>query len=331
MVAVAALLALVCAATPTWAQDSRPEPTGLGIRLLEAPAHLVDDPRAHIYIIDNVPPGEVISRRVEVSNRTGRPADIEMYAAAASVADPGGFTPEVGTAANELTSWVSVDRPVIALADGGKSTVSVTIDVPADAPEGEQYAVLWAQVAAPEIAEGGTRTVSRIGVRIYLSVGPGNGPPADLEITTLTPRRVNGGAPEVVAAFANTGGRAVDVEGTVRLSEGPGQLSAGPFTARAATVAPTQFGEVVFTLPTELPNGPWQVDVTLTSGLVSRDATATVEFPDTGEGDPVPPDTGAGPGTWTVVGSLVVAVGAIAALVAVLARNRRSTRGRGQR
>ena len=58
--AVAALAAVApgaALAAPT------PRHTGIGIRLLDAPANLVNDPRAHSYIIDTLKPGWTVVRR----------------------------------------------------------------------------------------------------------------------------------------------------------------------------------------------------------------------------------------------------------------------------
>ena len=53
----------------------------------------------------------------------------------------------------------------------------MTIAVPRDAAPGERYGVVWAEVRAAAPAAGGITQVSRVGIRIYLSVGPGGRPP----------------------------------------------------------------------------------------------------------------------------------------------------------
>lgn len=310
----------------TFAQAPAPEPAqpGLGIRLLEAPEALRDDPRAHHYIIDHVEPGTTINRRVEVSNRTGAPQQVEVYPGPAEVVEDGGFTFAEKGQVNELSTWISVDDSNFDLPDGALAEPTVTIDVPDDAPEGEQYAVIWAEIASPVPEGTGAQLASRVGVRVYLSVGPGNPPAADFEITALTPQRNADGVAEVLADVTNTGGRAVDITGEIEVSEGPAGLRAGPFAMSTLTLAPGDSGQAVFSLSADLPNGPWRADVQMTSGLITRELSADITFPDTGVGETTAVDGR----SWTpwIWGSVIVLLG-IALVFSVLAARRKRTVG----
>ena len=144
---------------------------GVGIRLADVPLASSDNPRARVYIVDHVAPGTLVKRRVEISNNTGRPAQIEVYAAAADTSH-GSFVGLADRAKNELSTWTNVDRPKVGLADGAKDMVEVQIDVPADAAPGEQYAVIWAQATSAK-DKGGVTRVSHVGIRVYLSAGTG--------------------------------------------------------------------------------------------------------------------------------------------------------------
>jgi hypothetical protein len=200
-----------------------------------------------------------------------------------------------------------------------------SIKVPAEAPEGEQYGAIWAEVRSPA-DRGGVVQANRVGVRIYLSVGPGNGNPADFTVTSVTAGRSKDGSPQLSALITNTGGRALDITGELSLTAGPGGLSAGPFNVpKAATVAPGNAQTVVFTPPRILPNGPWTAQIKLRSGLLEREATATVAFPVAGPGEPVAPVINDGT-QWVL--QVAVAAGLFIAFVAavwlVLHRKRRS-------
>ena len=101
---------------------------------------------------------------------------------------------------------------------------------------------------------------------------------------TIT-RRVRGartddGQPAVLAQVHNTGGRAIDLGGSLRLRGGPGGLTAGPFPAKlGTTLAPGQSEPVTVILDKSLPAGPWTARIVLQSDLEKRAAKATITFP----------------------------------------------------
>lgn len=306
--------------TPATGEQTPAEASGIGIRLLDIPVSTQDDPRARSYIVDSVPPGTTIERRVHVQNATGTRQSVRVYGGAARI-DEGSFVGEDGDAENELTSWMSVERPHVDLDDGEGADVLVTVEVPADAAEGERYAAIWAEVRAPEEAGSSIVSASRAGVRMYLSVGPGNGPPAGFEITSLTVQREASGRPQVVGSVTNTGGRAVDLSGSLSLTRGPGGLSAGPFdTDAVTTIAPGGTGQVLVTMAPELPPGPWHAELEVTSGLLLQTATADFTFPDPGDSATVLPD--AGPSVPLIVAGIVAVLVVLVLLLWV--RHRRA-------
>lgn len=250
-------------------------PGGIGVRLLDAPAATAEDPRAGLYIIDHLAPGTVIERRIEVTNTTAAPAAIKMYAAAASI-DDGAFVGDAGDSPNELSTWNAVRPNTLDLDAGGRANVTVTIAVPSDAASGERYAVVWAEVRSGAAPVSGVEQVNRVGLRQYLSVGPGGPPAADFTVDSLTASRSADGGPLVLATVHNTGGRALDMVGELELLDGPGGLRAGPFPASlGSTLAIGESGQVVIPLDEQVPDGPWEAAITLRSGLLERNAQAT--------------------------------------------------------
>jgi hypothetical protein len=251
---------------------------GIGIRLADVPADSTDA-LARSYIVDRLAPGTSIRRRIEITNSTRSPADVAVYPAAASLRrGTFGFAP--GHSRNELSSWTSVSRDVLRLPPGTRAVETVTIDVPQDASSGERYAVVWAEVSAPTPAAGGVTLVNRVGVRMYLSIGPGGAPPANFAIGSLTSERSASGAPRVVALVHNTGRRTLDISGHLTLAKGPGGLSAGPFPAKLeSALGPGDSESVIVRLDKRLPRGPWQAHMRLGSGLLQRVAVATIKFP----------------------------------------------------
>lgn len=156
-------------------QDDRSS-SGIGIRLVDVPAASVDDPRARTYVVDHLKPGAVIERRIEVENNAASDAQVKVYSSAASIAE-GGFVGASGNDQNEMSSWTSATPSALELGPNEKSLVEVTVKVPADAVEGERYGVIWAETTIPPTASGGVTRVGRVGIRLYLSVGPGGAPP----------------------------------------------------------------------------------------------------------------------------------------------------------
>ena len=263
---------------------------GIGIKLLDIPEATQNDPRARSYIVDQVDPGTLIERRVQVQNNSDSDTTVYVYVGAANV-DGGNFVGEANPSKNELTAWTSLEHSELHMSAASSIDVLATIDVPFDASEGEQYAVIWVEQRSAPVDGSSIMQASRAGIRIYLSVGAGNGSPANFEVGSLTPSRDDSGAPTLSALVTNIGGRAVDISGDLTLANGPAGLSAGPFSVQqATTLAPGDSGEVVFTLSDELPNGPWDATLALKSGLVEREASATITFPDAGVGDTVAPN-----------------------------------------
>lgn len=272
---LAALLLTGAPAGMVHADDSAGSGSGVGIRLADAPADAAD-PRALTYIVDRLAPGSSVERRVEVSNTSGEELSVKIYPGAADIVD-GVFTVADEGKDNELAGWTAVSTPTLTLQPGTTADVPVTINVPSDATEGERYGVVWAQT---EAGDGQTLQVSRVGVRQYISVGAGNGTASDFTIAEPEADRTADGAPVVTAMVTNTGGRALDVKGTLSLTAGPGGISAGPVNlTKGVTIAPGDDAEVSVELDASLPAGPWDAALSLTSGTTTHDASATLTFP----------------------------------------------------
>ncbi len=304
-------------------------PTGtIGIRLLDQPASEAGDPRAQIYIVDHLAPGTEIQRRIEVSTTTSA-AQVRLYAAAASITD-GSFLGAPGDTPNDLSTWTSVTPGAITMTSGQVATATVTITVPRDAAPGEHYGVVWAEARAPASAAGGVTQVNRVGIRLYLSIGPGGAPAADFSIDSLAAGRSDDGVRTVVARVHNTGGRALDISGTLDLRTTSGDLHAGPYPADLGTTLAIGATEgVTISIDTDLPAGPWDAQITLHSGLVERSAIAELTFPAAGVSPAVPtrqldPDsTKPSPGTLMLLALILLSVVLTALVLSRRTRERR--------
>jgi hypothetical protein len=264
--------------------------TGLGIRLVDAPVATGDDPRARVYIIDHLKSGQVINRRVEIANNTNDTLQTAVYPAAATLAG-GSFVGAAGRGSNDLSSWTSATPGTLHLKAHEKAFVMVKIQVPLRTEPGERYGVVWAQTSSKP-GKGGVTQTSRVGIRVYLSVGTGEAPRSDFTILSMAPGRNPDRIPTVTAVVRNTGGRALDLSGSLSLSDGPAGLSGGPFPAKlGTTLAIGDMEPVLITLDDRLPAGPWPARLTLKSGVTSRTAQAILTFPSTvGQSPAVPVD-----------------------------------------
>jgi len=321
--AALAAAALAVAAGPAAAGPARqavhaPARGSIGIRLVTVPVSERADPRARLYIIDRLKPGAVIRRRIQVLSTSASAARLSIYAAAAAIGH-GQFLFAPGQQQNLMTTWVHLSRPVLRLAAGHSAQVTVAIRVPRNAPPGEQYGVIWAADRGANPGHANISLVSRVGVRIYLSVGPGNPPASNFTITAPATSRGARGRAIVTVRARNTGGRAVDITGTLTLTGGPGGLQAGPILlASDATLAPGQSAPVTFALSPAIPPGPWRALVTLRSGLIVRTEQSTIDF-----SARAPSTAGFPIMSWGAAGVAVLALIIIAGAITRAHRHRR--------
>jgi hypothetical protein len=180
---------------------------------------------------------------------------------------------------------------------------------------------VWASLSTEgdPASNGKINAVNRVGVRIYLDIGPGPEPRSDFTIGAAVPTRDDHGKPAIAVAVVNTGGRAVDISGRLSLSDG----RAGPFPVSTTTLAPGQQGTVTAMLPDYIAGGPWKIAVNLVSGTVKRTTTRSITFAQTG--NPSKPGALSSHTTaWlTIGGSLVAALAALAGLVVASRRSGR--------
>lgn len=314
--AALALAILVLGSVPTGAGAAAPTPTGrLGLQLIDVPVTSLDDPRARLYVVDHLAPGTVIHRRLQVSNTTTGPVRVALYPAAAAIVRHA-FQGAAGHTRNELSTWTSVRPATLVIPARGKRRATVTIAVPRDASPGERYGAVWAEARAKPVAGQGITEINRVGMRIYLSVGPGGPPAGGFRIQSLVAARASDGRPLVRAQVHNTGGRALDMSGTLRLLHGPGGLTAGPFPARTGTTLGVgETAPVTVALDDRIPAGPWDARITLRSGLLQRSARASLTFP-----APTRPSSSPVPGILIAAAALLL-VGLLVRMV-VLRRRR---------
>src|ERR1700728_1320399 len=177
---ILSILSPVAGAATSSSPSAAPGPQGtFGVRLVDVPVSEAGNPRALRYIIDYLPTGAVIHRRILVANDEARTARFTVYADAAYISG-GEFVGYAGATSNELTNWISVQHPTVTLAAGSSVMDLITIRVPPGATKGEHYGIVWVQQTAKADVKGtefGVTEASRVGVRLYVAVGRGGAPP----------------------------------------------------------------------------------------------------------------------------------------------------------
>jgi hypothetical protein len=322
LAAVLAMGLLSLAWAPVARAAPAPSPSGagrLGIQLLEAPVNRRDDPRARVYIVDSVTPGTTISRRLRVTHADetgpGSRIAVTVYPAAASVRDAR-FQFGAQGQHNQLTSWIGLSRAALTLEPGTGADIEATIAVPRTATAGERYAVIWAQTQAR--GTGNVHQISRVGIRVYLDVGPGGEEPSNFAIGVIGATRDPAGVPVLTAQVRNTGRRALDLTGTVALANGPGGVRAGPFAVRnGTTLGVGETAAVLARLDRSLPDGPWTATVAVRSGTVGHTVTVRVSFLD--QPTVATGVSGPGSGSGSGRGSVPILLVVVAALLGLLA------------
>lgn len=259
----------------------------IGVGIVDVPEQRQSDPRARTYVIDHVEPGARFERRIRVCNGTSAPVQVQVYAGAATI-ESDSFRAVEGRVGNELSGWIRVEPARLTVPAKGESVVSAFFAVPADAKGGERYAAILVETP-PAPAAGGFAVANRVGVRVYLSVGGEKEPASDFVVESLQAVRRDDGRPSVTALVRNTGARALDMAGELRLTEGPGRLSAGPFAATVGTtLLPDTAAPVDVPLDEAIRGGPWTATITMRSGLLERTASAVITFPDEAGGKAAP-------------------------------------------
>jgi hypothetical protein len=275
---IAALAAvLVCTSSALAGAPAAP-PGSIGVQLMPS-GTVSSDPLARSYVVGHLAPGSTITRTIQVSNTTKGLATISVYPAAASLKQ-GAFSFASGHSANDLSEWTAVNRRTLYLSAGGTALEKVTLTIPRLATKGERYGVIWAEVSSGRPNAGGFKLVNRVGIRMYVSVGPGGAPVTTFSIATLTPARAHGGGFLVHARVRNTGKSSIEVAGKLTISNGPGGLRAGPFEVLPGpSIAPGSSRVVTIALRAGLPRGPWRAHLGLVSKGIHRSRAGTITFP----------------------------------------------------
>jgi len=291
---------------------------GIGVKLDTVPASQRTIPLDRVYIVRHMNIGTSAQATITVSNTTTSAHKISLYAAAAYVRK-GLFTFANGTQPNDLTTWTRLSTNKLTLRPDTETPVQVSINVPRTASQGERYAVVWAATTSPH---GQVTEVNRVGIRMYIDVGPGGPPAPSFSIMAMAGARSPAGRPMVVAQVRNTGGGALSLTGTLRLQDGPGGTSVGPVpVSQDITLTSGTTGTVPVMMATRVPRGPWRAVLTLRADLLQHTGHQEITFP-------APASGGTG---WLLPAGIAAAVVLLALAAVLVIRSRGRGRSRGVR
>jgi hypothetical protein len=131
------------------------------------------NPLSTAYIVNRLTPSASVYAHIEVSNTTNAAMAVSLYPGAATNIK-GNFLPTNPGISNDLTSWTSVTPSTANIPAHGYITVTVKIKVPDVVVAGERVGLIWASVNSTSPSSALT-SVNRVGIRMYLPVGPVNG------------------------------------------------------------------------------------------------------------------------------------------------------------
>lgn len=208
---------------------------------------------------------------MRVQNDSDAPVDVTLYVGGAAVRARALQFNERGKDDAPIARWSSVEPPTVALAAGASADANVRIDVPADARDGEALGVVWAETRGRGTA---SRSVNRVGVRVYLAIAD-RPPPTDLAIESLTAARDAAGGAQLEIEVRNTGHREIEPSGTVAVRGG----TVAPI-APGLALLPRAHGSLAVPVAGHITNDPTTVAVVLQANGVSRRVDATLRFPD---------------------------------------------------
>ncbi len=179
-----------------------------------------DNPRSNSIFIYALKPGESVKDAVIVRNGTEQTNTILVYPTDSLVSSGGAFACEQKVEdANNVGSWIKMDRTEVELPPQGSETVGFTLTVPKDADVGEHNGCIAIQsgTALPEKDVNGLTLSFRSAIRVAVTV-PGK-INKSLNITKLELQKASSADKQgVKTEFRNRGNVSLDTDVTVQMT-----------------------------------------------------------------------------------------------------------------
>jgi hypothetical protein len=198
-------------------------------------------------------PGQSTTDSITVDNRSNTPQDVLLYGVDAAPNGDGGFGMMPQSARPiDVGNWIRLSTPRVHLNAQTQQTVPFRLTIPTHPSVGPHYGGIIVQPAPPSAAvlgDVGIHVVSRLGVRLYLTV-PGHSRPK-LELTSFR-KLPNYPKLTLATSLHNSGNTLLAPSGELRLSS-PLQPTIRVRFNAGRSLAPSQQIQVL--LPSSLPTG----------------------------------------------------------------------------
>jgi len=238
-------------------------------------AAVVDPPS----VVHRAQPGDTVEGVVRLTNLGDATLPLRLYLSDWSFDDVGNFTfSEVGSSARSSSDWISYAPTALELPPNGSEVVRYEVTVPADAPPGTHWSVLFAESepADPEPGQPAASISVRVGHIVYVNIAPLESAGAVLGIFGEPPRTYTD-AYRLFVQYANTGNAAQGVEGELIVRNELGEAVIETAIDRQV-VLPESARVLQINLVGPLPAGNYTALVVLDYGDADLEVAGTHDF-----------------------------------------------------
>jgi len=115
-------------------------------------------------------PGDLKQLEVTIWNKSAQRKAFKIYSADAVNSTEGVFSVSLKASKNGPSSWITLEQQQILLEPKQKRNLSLTVEIPEQAPPGDHTAALLVEEINQDKQKEGISISSRVGVRVYMTV-----------------------------------------------------------------------------------------------------------------------------------------------------------------
>jgi len=260
------------------AQASSPGSLGLGIDVLPASGAEDSTLGATGSLWFLLPPGKTGTRSFRVNSVANVSMNISISLGFGEYRD--GISAFDDSKKSEIVNWARFSDTSFSLSPGASKVVSITFDVPKGAEIKANLATVFVKGVAqniqsnkPGFSVGGA---ARVAIPIFLGVGTAQQISINFKILGTTIKNVEGKRFAYIR-IQNIGKTPVAPVGLIKVQAQLGGISVpDPIKVQSSTVIPGQSRDVIFLIPTYIPNGKWTFMEEFQQGPIAQTAQADI-------------------------------------------------------